>query len=415
MTRLHLGVDYGTSASKLVLRNFEAPGGSKAYLLEYNGQFRYSSAISFDGEYIVFNTDGNNENAFKSLKMRFAEEVTGELGSHFYGELRPIPYKLTACDLVTLTVWRLISIGHLEAIRILRDDGFNMGMTLGIPMSFLDHRVLSSAFLEVARVAYYMYRTYGPIGQDRVEIKTASELLFMARSEIRKRPQITGDNIRNWIRSETEASMFWSFYSPSIPQGPYFCIDIGAGTTDANVFLIKEQFVNETHSKNGWIKDELVFFGAHSIPHAMDLISTLTSIEIKDGYAKIRQSLIKAGQNAYSQIRNNMYAVKQWEKPKLIILGGGALNSELCEYLLPHPMINWKDEELELVDISVPNDLVRNDESVVLKKDVVFTSVAYGLAEIGLAVPKAARPTEVQPVVRLAVGSLPNHESMYDD
>lgn len=415
MTRLHLGVDYGTSASKLVLRNFEAAGGEKAYLLEYKGELRYSSSISFDGKYIVFNTDESNPGAFKSLKMRFAEEVTGETGSHFYGELRPIPHQLTACDLVTLTVWRLISIGHLEAVGILGNDDFNMGMTLGIPMSFLDHPFLSLAFLEVARAAYFMYRTYGPIGQDQIEVEMGKELLSMARTTIRKRPQVIGDNIRNWIRSETEASMFWSFRSPSIPQGPYFCIDIGAGTTDANVFLIKDQFINETNSQGSWRKDEIVFFGAHSVPHALDLLSTLEAQNMSGGYAKIRQGLVKAGQNAYGQIKDNIYAVKQWSNPQLIILGGGALNSGLCRSLLPHPMINWKGVMLRQIVISVPNDLVRINESPVSGKDVVFTSVAYGLAEIGLAVPKAARPTEVQPVDKLGTGSMPAHETMYDD
>ncbi len=415
MTRLHLGVDYGTSASKLVLRNFEAPGGTKAYLLEYGGEFRYSSAISFDKDHIVFNVDENDKNAYKSLKMRFAEEVTGKIGTHFYGELVPISYNLSACDLVTLTIWRLISIGHLEAFHILEDDSFNMGMTLGIPMSFLDHPVLRNAFLEVARVAYYLYRTYGPIGHDRVEIDLAKDILVTARTVVKGRPQITGDNIRNWIRSETEASMFWSFYSPSIPQGPYFCIDIGAGTTDANVFLINDRIIQDMNSQNIWKKDELVFFGAHSVPHAMDLLSTLDPEEMKNGFGKIRQSLIKAGQNAYGQIKDNVHAVKQWRDSQLIILGGGSLNSKLCQHLLDHPMTNWRGITLQATEISVPDDLVRINESPVLSKDVVFTSVAYGLAELGLAVPKAARPTEVQPVVRMSVRSLPNHESMYDE
>ena len=144
-----------------------------------------------------------------------------------------------------------------------------------------------------------------------------------------------------------------------------------------------------------------------------DALSTLDS-EI-DGYAEIRQALIKAGQKAYDQILNNVNTVNQWKNPGLILLGGGSLNQGLREALLPHPMINWKDELLQIVRVSVPNDLRKTDGSAVDPKDAIFTSVAYGLAQIGPAVPVAARPSEIQPVVRHACRALPDHASIYGD
>ncbi|MBK6588056.1 MAG: hypothetical protein IPG22_07160 [Acidobacteria bacterium] len=175
MNRLHLGIDYGTSASKLVLRHFEAAGGERAYLLEPNDRFRIPSAVSFDGETIRLNSD--LQDALKSIKMRFAGDVTGSLRQHFYGELKNLPDRFSSGDLVTLTVWRLLSIGHLHAVKIVGSLEFKMGMSLGIPMSFLEDKVLRESYLYVARVAYHMYTNYGPIGSDTVSLTTARELL----------------------------------------------------------------------------------------------------------------------------------------------------------------------------------------------------------------------------------------------
>lgn len=204
--------------------------------------------------------------------------------------------------------------------------------------------------------------------------------------------------------------MLWSFFSPSIPSGPFFCVDIGAGTTDANAFMI-----NEEHQSGSWVKNSMCFFGAHSIPYAMDAISLKLPENKDQGYAQIREGLIQTGRNAYAHIKDNIYTVKQWKNPKLILLGGGALEQNLCRSLQLHPMVNWKGVMMEAVELTVPDDLVRSDESFVSREDVIFTSVAYGLAQIGSAVPEAAKPNEVQAVIRHARSVLPDHYMMYDD
>lgn len=303
MHRFHLGVDYGTSASKLVLRHFEAAGGEKAYLLEPNDQFRIPSAVSFEGPDIMLNS--GREDALVSLKMRYAGEITGNMAGHFYGDARKIPSGLSAGDLVTITVWRLISVGHLAAVQILGHTDFKMGMTLGVPMSFLDDRRLRPAFLDVARIAYEMYRQLGPLGPDQIEVRLATDMLNIVRSAVKLKPPISQATIRNWIRSETEASMFWSFRSPATGRECFFCIDIGAGTTDASAFLIKEDFRD-----NQWNKAGLCFFGAHSHPYAMDALGS--AIDFDNGCQRIRDGLVNAGRKAYGLLKDNVNSVNQW-------------------------------------------------------------------------------------------------------
>lgn len=404
MDRLHLGLDYGTSASKLVLRHFDAPGGERAYLLEPNDKFRISSAVSFAGNEIVFCSD--EKGALRSLKMRFAGEVTRTMREHFYGSPEAIPFGFSAGDLATLTVWKLISIGHISSVNLLRGKEFKMGMTMGIPMSFLDDAKLRLAFLRMARVAYQMYTGFGPVGPDRIDYGLARELLADARSVVDGKPPVQDKNFRNWMRSETEASMLWSFRSPATKAQQFFCVDVGAGTTDSSAFQI-----NETYRSGQWTKDSLCFFGAHSHPYAMDAIDGLE--KRRDGYSEIRDGLVRACRKAYLLIKDNYYSVKQWESPQLLVLGGGAFEAGLCQELSKHPMVNFDGTVIARLDLLVPTDLVRIDRKPVETGDIAFTSVAYGLAQIDA--PAAARPTEVQPVRNHAIGSLPNHEEIYLD
>ena len=46
MKRLfHLGLDYGTSAAKLVLRELDTPGGSRAHVIKWKGSYRIPSTV----------------------------------------------------------------------------------------------------------------------------------------------------------------------------------------------------------------------------------------------------------------------------------------------------------------------------------------------------------------------------------
>src|SRR5262249_27209454 len=76
---------------------------------------------------------------------------------------------------------------------------------------------------------------------------------------------VTPDSIRDWIRSEAEAAIWWPFASPSISDGPYAQLDIGAGTTNISIFRIVAK-----HNRFGWQKSSVSFFGATSPPVGLD-------------------------------------------------------------------------------------------------------------------------------------------------
>src|SRR5437867_6638302 len=164
--RFHLGIDYGTCASKLVFRDFEGPGGEKAYAV--NGQnFRIPSAVGVTPSELIFGqTPAENDWLwFESLKMRMAGAVKNDYQSYFCGPPTPLPAEFSEKALATLTVWYLISQGHHAVTRYAstRTGEFSLGVTTGIPTSFLNDRTLTAALLDVARTAYQLYRDCGPL------------------------------------------------------------------------------------------------------------------------------------------------------------------------------------------------------------------------------------------------------------
>ncbi len=76
--RVHLGIDFGTSVSKIVFRVNGAPGRERAVLLLRNGSFRIPSRVCMTATELLFGDDTQadaDNDIYNSLKMRVAVEV----------------------------------------------------------------------------------------------------------------------------------------------------------------------------------------------------------------------------------------------------------------------------------------------------------------------------------------------------
>src|SRR5437868_9944080 len=145
---VRLGVDYGTSTSKLVLRNPHASGGEKAFLLRHGNDFRVSSSVLFLNNELHFGRFPNDRNSgtwFHSVKMRVAGEVTGDYKKYYYGTLSRLPTGITAQALATLTMWFLLTQARRNISRLLAGRAFRIAVTVGLPMSFYDDSFLRNA------------------------------------------------------------------------------------------------------------------------------------------------------------------------------------------------------------------------------------------------------------------------------
>lgn len=420
--QFHLGIDYGTYASKLVFRDFEAAGGEKAYAVK-GKQFRIPSAVGIGPSEVIFgqNPSGQGLTWIESLKMRLAGAVKHDYNAYYCGPPVPLPPELSEKALATLTVWYLISEGHHAINRYLSSSkrDFALAITLGVPTSFLNDAALTAAFVDVARTAYEIYRGYGALPECTIRRDQAASLLRDADRAVRSQGPITKDGLRDWIRTEAEAALLWPFLSPSVADGPYAKVDVGAGTTNASFFRIAP-----SSATGRWLKDRVAFFGACSAPVGMDAVdAALASHEpqVNGNWLALRgkeEAIMKnprAAQSADKVFGRIMSArLEAWERavPKLLapaeqeawknhgifIIGGGSTLPPLCHYLDSHSVSGEHYRKYEQVALEQPDDLYLGPAIRVSSEHMPFLSVAHGLSYPALAIPEVDLPRDVKPM-----------------
>ena len=413
--RVHLGIDYGTSASKIVFRDYGAPGGEVAVVVLRYGSFRIPSRVCVTASELVFGDKWKERedcDIFESVKMQAAAAVSGK-SSYYFGPVKKLPDGFTSVDLAVLTVWFLISEGHRAVAAYLRGDmeGVAIGMTMGVPMAFFKDQKLRSSFLMIARRAWSLYREEGLVGPT-LAIDQALRILDQHPSAAV--PATPEYEVRDWIRSEGEAAMWWPFQSPAITAGPYAKVDIGAGTTHSSLYRI---FGNNLTPKTG-----IAFFGAVTVPVGMDAVDSaiaacqglggdclaLRGLEnsILQSDARAREALPlvqgqiyeayrKAWIETYRKINEYVAELTAWRDHKVFVIGGGSLIPALVESCRLHP---GRSVVLDLAVLEQPADLMRTDNKKVTIGELPFVTVAYGLSNIGLSIPEALTPDEVPPM-----------------
>ena len=413
--RLHLGIDYGTSTSKIVFRDYGARGGEVAVVVLRDGSFRIPSRVCVNATELFFGDDtktAEDYDIYESVKMRVAAEVTGK-PEYYFGPMTQLPDGFSSADLAALSVWFLISQGHRAVAAYLdgQMEGVSIGATMGVPMSFFRDKQLLLSFLSIARRAWLLYRDEGPSGPVLLIEKARRVLEKYPAAAVPATPDY---EIRDWIRSEGEAAMWWSFQSPAIGPGPYAKVDIGAGTTHSSLFRI---FGSAQTPKTG-----IAFFGAVTVPVGMDAVDraiaeceglkgdclALRGLEhsILKTNAKARGALIpvrdqiyeayrKAWIETYRKINEYVAELKAWNEHKVFVIGGGSLVPLLVEAVRVHP---GRHALLQLATLEKPVDLIRSDKRMVIEEELPFITVAYGLSNIGLSIPEAFTPDEVPPM-----------------
>lgn len=410
---IHLGIDFGTSVSKIVFRDSGAPGAESAVLVLRNGSFRIPSRVCMTATELLFGDDTKAAadcDIYDSLKMRVAVEVSGN-PKYYVGSTTTLPDGFSAADLVALTIWFLISEGHRAVAAHLNGhmEGVEMGMSMGVPMAFFHDRQQRASFLSIASRAWTFYRKEGFVD--------SSLLVEKARRVLEKHPvplsAIPDHEVEDWIdnraivavnspiditRSEDEAAIWWLMRSPSVRAGPYAKIDIGAGTTHANLFRIFGPAQTPKRS--------LVRSGAAAVPVGMDAVDraiaecqglnssclTLRGLEqpILQADAKVREALMPVGEQIYDSYRkawieacrkmgSNALELSSWRQHKVFVTGGGSLLPLLVETLRMHPD---QGEALSLMTLERPIDLIRADHKKITSEELPFVTVAYGLSNM---------------------------------
>ena len=411
--RVHLGIDYGTSMSKMVFRDDAPGGGESAVLVLHNGSVRIPSRVCMTATELLFGDDTKSSAdcaIYDSLKMRVAVEVSGDR-NYFVGPEITLPDGFTAFDLAALTVWFLISEGQraIAANCDGRMEGVEMRMSMGVPMAFFDNRQLRASFLSIANRAWTFFCNEGLID--------SALLLGKARRALESYPvvpsAISDQEVEHWIenrtlvsvnspidiiRSEDEAAIWWLLRSPSVRAGPYAKVDIGAGTTQANLFRI--------FGTAQTVRRSLVRYGTAAVPVGMDAVDraiaecqgmksdclALRGFEqsILQADARVREALVPVGKQIYDSCRkawseacskmgSNALELSSWRQQNVFVTGGGSRLQSLVDTVRMHPD---QGEPLSLMTLEQPTDLVRPDHREIPSDELPFVTVAYGLSNI---------------------------------
>jgi hypothetical protein len=411
--RIHLGIDYGTSWSKIVLRDYEAPEGDVSWVVAPSDPegdrppLRFPSIVAMNEGRLWFGWEAERRrksqgaSTFTSLKVRMA------LPDAFRGRPVELPQDLDARDLATLTVAYLVEESERAATNYAKQIHATpkLSMTIGAPMAELNSKVLRDQFANLAREAFSIVRSRACVLRDGLLLEDAKRLLATARDELSGVP--VRDH-RVWVRSEVEAALLWPFRSPGVGTGLYAAVDVGAGTTDASFFRITEE-----HVDGRWQKRGLAIFGAASGPPGVDAIDAAlarpgedpASLRMRENERLSSQGVDASVLEALREIRATYQRAfgRAYEKDKrsaawfpygLFAFGGGAQIHQLRDGLEQRA---WKqlDGDPELIQLSVPHDLhVKGDRG--LLADGSFL-VAYGLSFFRADVPQARTPDEVKP------------------
>lgn len=394
--RIHFGIDYGTSVSKIVFRDNGAPQDESAVVVLRNGKFRIPSRVCATATSLFFG-DGTRTHAdcdiYESIKTRVVTEAGATPES-----TGASPVGFTAADLAALTIWFLISEGYRAAAAHLNGgiEGADIGMSVGVPMPAFNDEERRAPFLSVARRAWVLYSNEGLL-DSAFSIEDARRLLQKHPAQF---PAVPNREVQEWvenrdivamhspidiIRPEDEAGLWWFLRSPSVGAGPYAKVDVGAETTHANLFRIfgPVKTVKRSVVRYGAVASAV---GAGAVYRATpDLVQPTLDAQLERSDApmpaarQVCDTYQKAWNDACVKLHGNALEISSWRQQKLFVTGGGSRVPFLIDMLRTHPD---GGEPISLMALEQPFDLIRADRAKIASDELPFLTVAYGLSNM---------------------------------
>lgn len=412
----HLGLDWGTSSTKLVLRDYSRNNAFVLYLDKNHKSYRYPSTIVRQNDCIYFGHEAeakrnNAQKVWDALKADLCHSALAEQTDNSVSEKE---------DIATLYLAHIIS----RAFDIAEDHAARanekaiMGMTLGIPAEELEQTALRTTYLNVVRTAYALAteKCYDPQGRKLSECKNVLNAVSENLALKAKNKSPDGAAYASWLRPELAAAMYWAIKSPKIQDDLYSCVDIGAWTTNASYFRIHHadsnakgiSFFGGSCSQPGMIK--LLDAIAHDINPNSNYLSIIDNEEKHLRQAKHNAAIDDFGEECFAvwdKGFRSAYAKEKkqssWDgKLNVMVVGGGSKVERIRQkFYKRFPHEGWQPPKA-VPDLGIPNDLYELPAKGVLPEkrfsgDHTFLLVAYGLSVHSMDFPKTTLSPQVAP------------------
>lgn len=424
MPYVHLGIDYGTSATKIVARDYAAAGGDKTYPLKWrtseHNEYRLPSCVATTSRHAWFGLHPAARGApadaswHYSMKMRVAAQ-------HCADEERVRVYVKALRELTLPPGWGYQTLFVASLVWIIRraleqsltimghtERNVRYGVTFGLPTDFRHNESLSRFFLHRYRAAYALARDedlcrrFFPTQRHDVALDDALRRAIMNALDESERGG--DDDVEYWHQSEARASVLWGWNSPVFAPGPYLHVDVGAGTTNVVAYLVKE------HS-GGVGKAGVCVLSSQSGPVGFDAVR---SARVDDVGRRLREDprLVDQLRSPYRHVFGGLRrktgdgtAWEQWTRARIVLLGGGSSVPELEPVFAFHP--TRSSVQIEVVDLTAPPPDLQLGLSRAMTGSQLkgehrearrSLAIAYGLSLPGAMLPEERRPDEIPPI-----------------
>lgn len=411
---LHLGLDFGTASSKLVLRDYQPNGSERAHVVFPSSargrtrDFRIPSLVCLEGGRLWFGLEAAARQSLRDVKLYPSIKTRMAMPQDFRGLPTPLPEGIGEDDLATLMVAYLLQeaqrAADIMAKRFQAATPVPFTFTLGVPMSDLDNSHLRGRFADIARRAAQIVKSEtAPDLRMGVPVLEGWMLCSTADEVIRKQPPA---DARKWVRSEVEAALLWHYKSAETEPGLYATVDVGAGTTCASFFHIAANgdakrsmgsFSTACLAPGADAVDEaLVGFGGTNDPAAIRTKENAIITRVGEfAVAAIAGQIARTYQSAFDRAWEKNAKPAAWDGYRLFLTGGGTeidvVRRKLS--LRAGPKLRHNPQ---VVEPGVPSDL---DLDGALSSDFKYLNVAYGLSHFDVEVPTATLVTDAAEVV----------------
>jgi hypothetical protein len=433
-----LGIDFGTSSTKVVWREAES---DRAHLicfgnrLEMLEDYLLPSIVAFDGDHLAGGLDAlpfleknSQANGFTNFKMCLAcvssEKSDCNLERCSLSHWRPLLARMiddssgqreTIEIISALHIGKVISLSKKHIVENLRTRGIEPQIrwfvNMAAPVEHMGEKSVLEAFERVLKIGWWMAEIFdeesGPHQlDDLLDCYETAKHFAATRS------------MNCFIYPEVAAQVACMYLSRSARDGIYAFIDVGAGTVDASIFRL---------ASTGQ-EPQLNFYGASVIKYGAAHLEVIASRQLAERastwFKSIKESRARVGsamfllpeeagiylKNAYSWIEKKVESelrlllgesfakeqdVRHFRGLHLFLGGGGAsiqVYSDASTKALSGLATN-----LTIEDLPVPQDF---DMNGLPSKAFHRFAVAYGLAFNVTNLAEIALPDEVSNLTR---------------